>query len=259
MQISFHGAADTVTGSRHLVQIGGQRILLDCGMFQGFKALHARTQLAAAAARVGGSRRRGAEPRAPGPQRLAAGAGQHGFRGPIHASPATRDLAEVLLLDSAHLQERRRAPRQPLRLFAARQGAAGCTRGRDVQRTLARFQPLAPGRGFSSLGKLRIALTPVGHLLGACACACSRATSAWSFWRRGPAGRPADAGAAAAARGRRVLLIESTLRQPRAPAGGRAAHAWRRSSATPWGAAARCRCGPSPWAARRPAAGCCSG
>jgi metallo-beta-lactamase family protein len=37
MQISFHGAADTVTGSRHLVQLGGQRILLDCGLFQGYK------------------------------------------------------------------------------------------------------------------------------------------------------------------------------------------------------------------------------
>ena len=42
MQISFHGAADTVTGSRHLVQIGGQRILLDCGLFQGFKVLRER-------------------------------------------------------------------------------------------------------------------------------------------------------------------------------------------------------------------------
>ena len=42
MQISFYGAADTVTGSRHLVRIGDQSILLDCGMFQGFKALRER-------------------------------------------------------------------------------------------------------------------------------------------------------------------------------------------------------------------------
>jgi predicted metal-dependent RNase len=38
----FLGAADTVTGSRHLVQIGDQRILLDCGLFQGYKVLRER-------------------------------------------------------------------------------------------------------------------------------------------------------------------------------------------------------------------------
>ena len=42
MDLQFLGAADTVTGSRHLVEIGGQRILLDCGLFQGFKTLRER-------------------------------------------------------------------------------------------------------------------------------------------------------------------------------------------------------------------------
>lgn len=42
MQIDFLGAADCVTGSRHLVTWGGQRVLLDCGMFQGFKVLRER-------------------------------------------------------------------------------------------------------------------------------------------------------------------------------------------------------------------------
>ena len=42
MKITFLGAADTVTGSRHLVEIDDQRILLDCGLFQGFKTLRER-------------------------------------------------------------------------------------------------------------------------------------------------------------------------------------------------------------------------
>jgi metallo-beta-lactamase family protein len=104
MKISFHGAADTVTGSRHLVRIGSQHILLDCGLFQGFKLHRERNWLR------------------PGPELMRADAVvlshahldhsgwlpvlvKHGFRGPVYATPATRDLAEVLLLDSAHLQE----------------------------------------------------------------------------------------------------------------------------------------------------------
>ena len=42
MQLSFLGAADTVTGSRHLVELGGQRVLLDCGLYQGFKVFRER-------------------------------------------------------------------------------------------------------------------------------------------------------------------------------------------------------------------------
>ncbi|HOB94697.1 MAG TPA: MBL fold metallo-hydrolase, partial [Aquabacterium sp.] len=42
MQLQFLGAADAVTGSRHLVTLGDQRILLDCGLFQGFKVLRER-------------------------------------------------------------------------------------------------------------------------------------------------------------------------------------------------------------------------
>jgi len=42
MQIQFLGAADTVAGSRHLVTLSEQRILLDCGMFQGYKVLRER-------------------------------------------------------------------------------------------------------------------------------------------------------------------------------------------------------------------------
>lgn len=166
MKISFFGAADTVTGSRHLVHIGGQSLLLDCGLFQGFKVLRERNW-------------------APPPDELLRADAvvlshahldhsgwlpalvKHGFRGPIYASPATRDLAEVLLLDSAHLQEEdaRRANRYG---YSRHAKALPLYTRRDAQRAIARIVPLPPGRD-KTVGKVRIGLTPVGHLLGACA------------------------------------------------------------------------------------------
>jgi metallo-beta-lactamase family protein len=165
-RISFHGAADTVTGSRHLVQVGGQRILLDCGLFQGFKVHRERNWLP------------------PSPELLGADAVvlshahldhsgwlpalvKQGFRGPVYASAATRDLAEVLLLDSAHLQEEdaRRANRYG---YSRHAKALPLYTRRDAQRAIARIVPLRPGQD-ALCGKVRIAFTPVGHLLGACA------------------------------------------------------------------------------------------
>ena len=171
MKISFFGAADTVTGSRHLVHIGGHSLLLDCGLFQGFKV----------------HRERNWAP--PPPEPLQADAVvlshahldhsgwlpalvKHGFRGPVYASPATRDLAEVLLLDSAHLQEEdaRRANRYG---YSRHAKALPLYTRRDAQRAIARIVPLPPGRD-ARVGQVRIGLTPVGHLLGACAVTLAR-------------------------------------------------------------------------------------
>ena len=166
MQISFHGAADTVTGSRHLVRMGGRSILLDCGLFQGFKVLRERNWLAPPAELIEADAVVLSHAHLDHSGWLPALV-KHGFRGPIYASPATRDLAEVLLLDSAHLQEEdaRRANRYG---YSRHAKALPLYTRRDVQRTLAKFQPLAPGRELR-LGALRVLLTPVGHLLGACA------------------------------------------------------------------------------------------
>ena len=102
-EILFHGAAGQVTGSMHILEVAGKRIVLDCGLFQG--------------------RRKESEianrsfPVAPGDidavllshahidhsGRLPKLAGE-GFEGTIHCTLATRDLAAVLLQDSAHIQ-----------------------------------------------------------------------------------------------------------------------------------------------------------
>ena len=165
MDITFHGAADGVTGSRHLVDLGGASVLLDCGMFQGFK-LHRQRNW-----------------QAPPPAMLEADAVvlshahldhcgwlpvlvRHGYKGPVYASPATRDLAEVLLLDSAHLQEEdaRRANRYG---YSRHAKALPLYTKAHARQALERIRPLTPGRTHDVAGaKLR--LDPAGHLLGAC-------------------------------------------------------------------------------------------
>jgi metallo-beta-lactamase family protein len=107
MRISFLGAAQEVTGSCFLVEGAGVRFLVDCGMFQGGREAYRRNLSAfqfgfpakaldfviLTHAHIDHS---GLLPRL----------GAMGFRGPVYATPATCALAEVLLLDSAHIQEK---------------------------------------------------------------------------------------------------------------------------------------------------------
>ncbi len=104
MWLTFLGAAGTVTGSRLLVEHDRQRMLVDCGMFQGEREL----------------RRRNWEPFPFPPAELTAVAISHahldhvgwlprlvaeGFTGPVYCSPHTAELATIVLRDAAHLQE----------------------------------------------------------------------------------------------------------------------------------------------------------
>jgi len=216
MQIQFLGAADAVTGSRHLVTLGDQRILLDCGLFQGWKVLRERNWAPLGAA----------------PHTLDAVVLSHahldhsgwlpglvkaGFRGPIYASPATCDLAQVLLLDSAYLQEEdaRRANR---RGFSRHAKALPLYTKADAKKAIAKLVPLAPGRT-RRVGDVDVSLTPVGHLLGACAVTLRRGSESLGF--SGDLGRSGDIlmpppqplGAVD------VLLVESTYGNRLHPAG----------------------------------------
>lgn len=105
MKIAFHGAARTVTGSKHLISLkNGKKILLDCGMFQGmgretdamnedfgFDAAQV-TYMILSHAHIDHS---GLIPLLV----------KRGFKGTIYCTPATYDLTEILLLDSAKIQE----------------------------------------------------------------------------------------------------------------------------------------------------------
>ncbi|MEX0703030.1 MAG: MBL fold metallo-hydrolase [Planctomycetales bacterium] len=103
MKLTFLGAAGEVTGSQHLVEVDGRRILLDCGLFQGPRA----------------AARRKNEVFRCEPKKLDAVVLSHahidhcgnlpglyraGFRGPVFSTPATADVAELMLLDSAKIQ-----------------------------------------------------------------------------------------------------------------------------------------------------------
>jgi metallo-beta-lactamase family protein len=167
MKIRFLGAADGVTGSRHLVESGGARILLDCGLFQGWK-LHRERNWAAPDFIAGLDAVVLSHAHLDHSGWLPVLV-RHGWRGPILASPATCELARVLLLDSAHLQEEdaRRANRYG---YSRHAKALPLYTRADALRAIALLQPLAPGRERSVAGH-RLLLTPVGHLLGACSVA----------------------------------------------------------------------------------------
>ena len=101
--VRSYGGAMTVTGSCHLLEAGGRRLLVDCGAFQGSRALFDlnRQALGFDAAALDGVLLTHAHLDHSGrlPVLL-----RHGYRGPIHALPASRALCEHLLMDAAKIQ-----------------------------------------------------------------------------------------------------------------------------------------------------------
>jgi metallo-beta-lactamase family protein len=105
MRITFWGAAQTVTGSMHEVAVDGTRFLLDCGTFQGRRqqARERNSQLPFGARDIDSVVLSHAHIDHSGNLPTLV---KNGFSGPIYASPATADLCDPMLLDSAHLQEK---------------------------------------------------------------------------------------------------------------------------------------------------------
>jgi metallo-beta-lactamase family protein len=104
-RLTFWGAAGQVTGSMHLLEAAGARILLDAGLFQGRRAeAHAlNLQLPFDARRIDGVVLSHAHIDHSGRLPLLV---KEGFHGPVYATPATRDLSAVMLADAAHIQEK---------------------------------------------------------------------------------------------------------------------------------------------------------
>ena len=169
MKISFHGAARTVTGSKHILTLdNGSKILLDCGMFQG---MGPETEEL--------NNHFGFDPATIDVMLLSHAHIDHtglipklvkeGFQGKIFCTEATKELAEVLLYDSAEIQtyetdiiNKKReskglSPYQPL--YTAE----------DVQASLERFVTTDYGKWFRVLDGVEAQFTHTGHLIGSAA------------------------------------------------------------------------------------------
>jgi metallo-beta-lactamase family protein len=177
MKIQFLGAADGVTGSRHRVEIGGARVLLDCGLFQGYKTQRERNWAPLPPALLDVDHVVLSHAHLDHSGFLPALVKQ-GFRGAIYASAATCELAAVLLLDSAYLQEEdaRRANRYG---YSKHEKALPLYTRADAKKAIARMRPLPFGRE-QRIGPIGVTLTPAGHLLGASCVTLSGAADAGS-------------------------------------------------------------------------------
>jgi metallo-beta-lactamase family protein len=163
--LTFHGAAGAVTGSCFRLQTDAGQVLIDCGMFQGSKTekeLNYRPfpfapgKVAAIILSHAHIDHSGLLPKLV----------RHGFAGAIHATPATIDLAGVMLPDSAHIQEieveqfnRRAAHRHRDRVDPIYDA-------NDVAACLALFRPHDLGAWFGVIPGLRARFWNAGHLLG---------------------------------------------------------------------------------------------
>jgi metallo-beta-lactamase family protein len=164
LHLGFHGAAGTVTGSRHLLETDRSRVLVDAGMFQGLKELrelnwHPPAFKPASIDHVVLTHTHidhsGYLPRLV----------RDGFRGPVHCTPATQELARLLLLDAAKLQEED-ADYANKKGFSRHTPALPLFTGEDAEAALKLLSPVDYGSWIDLGDSLRARFHNAGHLLG---------------------------------------------------------------------------------------------
>ena len=161
MKVTFAGAAREVTGSCHILEVGGRTILLDCGMFQGRRA-ETRARNAALpieVERIDAVVLSHAHIDHSGRLPLLV---RHGYQNPIYCTAATRDLAAVMLADSAHIQEK------DAEFLARREksAAAPLYSMRDAAVAAERMVGMPYDTSFDVVPGVRATFTDAGHILG---------------------------------------------------------------------------------------------
>jgi metallo-beta-lactamase family protein len=163
--LTFLGAAGTVTGSKHFLESGQTRLLLDCGLFQGLKELRERNwaPCPVPAPSIGGVLlshahidHSGALPRL----------GREGFRAPIYCTRGTADLLKIMLPDAAHLQEEE-AAFSNRHQTSKHQPALPLFTTADAERVLTQVRPVSFSERFSPAPGVTARFINSGHILGA--------------------------------------------------------------------------------------------
>lgn len=165
VSITFLGGADTVTGSKYLVQHDGKSLLVDCGLFQGYKQLRLRNwrPLPVLPGQVNAVILTHAHLDHSGYLPLLA---REGFRGRVYTTPGTRDLCGILLPDSGHIQEEDAA-------FANRHGfskhapALPLYTRQDALNSLKQIKTVDMHHLFEPIRGWQARFTCAGHILGA--------------------------------------------------------------------------------------------
>jgi metallo-beta-lactamase family protein len=165
LQLTFLGGVETVTGSKYLLETGERRILIDCGLFQGFKQLRLRNW----------------SPLPVNPKSIDIVVLTHahldhtgylpllikqGFAGPVICTEATRDLCAILLPDSGHLQEKD-ADFANRHGFSKHRPALPLYTRQDAETALGSFKPVDFSERRSVAADIQLRFLPAGHILGA--------------------------------------------------------------------------------------------
>lgn len=168
MKLTIHGAAKTVTGSKHLIEVNGKRLLLDCGLFQGKRKKTYEynlnfdfdpTSIDAVFLSHAHIDHSGNLPNLV----------KNGYQGPIYATPATRDLAEVMLKDSGHIHEydvkylnkkRKKQDLPPVEPLYTIQ---------DSVQTMPHFREIPYDQAFNPVKGVTARFIEAGHILGSAA------------------------------------------------------------------------------------------
>ena len=188
MQLSFLGAAGTVTGSRTLVTHADKQVLVDCGLFQGYKNLRLMnwdpfpfdpSQLDAVVLTHGHLDHSGALPLLV----------KRGFKGPVFATPGTIEVCGVLLPDSARLQEED-ADYVNRHGISKHKPALPLYTEEDAKRALRRMEPMPFEQVGDVVPGMRLRLRPAGHILGAASVELTMGKETLLF--SGDLGRPDD-------------------------------------------------------------------